>query len=144
MNKINTPHPRPLSRVLARGEVRYDYIVTQFKTILKARYLRQEETKAEKILWQKLRGNKLGIRFRRQHPIDMYILDFYAPEIKLAIELDGSIHKTKDNKIDDTERTVYLENKYISVLRFWNSKVEKNLEIVIDKIREKINELSRI
>ncbi len=106
--------------------------------------MRQEETKAEKILWQKLRGNKLGIRFRRQHPIAMYILDFYAPEIKLAIELDGSQHKLKDSREYDKERAEYLQSKGINIIRFWNSEVEKNLEIVIDKIREKINELSRI
>ncbi|MBP6060441.1 MAG: DUF559 domain-containing protein [Candidatus Pacebacteria bacterium] len=129
---------------MARGEVRYYYKVTRFKTIIKARYLRQEETKAEKILWQKLRGNKLGIRFRRQHPIAMYILDFYAPEIKLAIELDGSQHKLKDSREYDKERAEYLQSKGINIIRFWNSEVEKNLEIVIDKIREKINELSRI
>jgi very-short-patch-repair endonuclease len=118
--------------------------VTQFKTILKARYLRKEETNAEKILWRNLRGNKLGIRFRRQHPLDMYILDFYAPSVKLAIELDGSIHKTKDRKIYDNERTAYLDSKHINVLRFWNSEVENNLEEVLSKIKEKIKELSGI
>ena len=72
----------------------------------------------------------------------MFILDFYAPSMKLAIELDGSTHKTKDNKIYDKERTNYLENKYISVLRFWNSEVEKNLEKVLKTTKEKIKELS--
>ena len=66
--------------------------MAMFKTITKARYLRKEETETEKILWEEIRNSRLGIKFRRQHPIDMYILDFYAPEIKLAIELDGSIH----------------------------------------------------
>jgi len=112
------------------------------KTILKARVLRQEETKAEKILWQKLRNKKLGIKFRRQHPVDMYILDFYAPDIKLALELDGSPHKEKENKEWDKERTDYLNCKAISVLRFWNSEIERNLESTLDKIRKKIKELS--
>ena len=116
--------------------------MAKFTTIIKARYLRKGETKAEKILWKELRNNKLGIKFRRQHPIDMYILDFYAPSVKLAIELNGSTHKTKDNKIYDEERTNYLENKYISVLRFWNSEVEKNLGKVLKTIKEKIKELS--
>ncbi|MFZ1020045.1 MAG: endonuclease domain-containing protein [Minisyncoccia bacterium] len=111
------------------------------KTILKARVLRQEETKAEKILWQKLRNKKLGIKFRRQHPIDMYILDFYAPDIKLAIELDGSIHKEKENKEWDKERTDYLNWKDVSVLRFWNSEVESDLERTLVKIRNKIEAL---
>jgi cyclase len=112
------------------------------KTILKARVLRQEETKAEKILWQKLRNKKLGIKFRRQHPIDMYILDFYAPDIKLAIELDGSLHKEKENKEWDKDRTDYLNLKNIEVLRFWNSEIENDLENSLNKIRNKIKELS--
>jgi len=112
------------------------------KTILKARVLRQEETKAEKILWQKLRNKKLGIKFRRQHPIDMYILDFYAPDIKLAIELDGSPHREKENKEWDKERTYYLNWKGVSVLRFWNSEVESDLNNTLEKIQKKIKELS--
>jgi very-short-patch-repair endonuclease len=112
------------------------------KTILKARVLRREETKVEKILWQKLRNKKLGTKFRRQHPVDMYILDFYAPDIKLAIELDGSLHKEKENKEWDKDRTDYLNWKDIGVLRFWNSEVESDLENVLDKIRNKIKELS--
>lgn len=116
--------------------------MTQLKTIIKARYLRQEETKTEQILWKKLRNKSLGIRWRRQHSIDMFILDFYAPEIKLAIELDGSVHKTKENKEYDEERTCYLESKDIKVIRFWNSEVEKDLENVLNKIKEKIKQLS--
>lgn len=58
--------------------------------IKKARILRREETKAEKMLWKELRNSGLGMKCRRQHPIDMFIIDFYVPEVKLAIELDGS------------------------------------------------------
>ena len=118
--------------------------MTKLKTIIKARYLRKEETKAEKMLWGKLRNKNLGVRFRRQHPLDMYILDFYAPEIELAIELDGSIHKIKENKEYDIERTKYLNSKYISELRFWNSEVKNDLENVLSKIKEKIKELSNV
>ena len=110
----------------------------KFKTIVKARYLRKEETKAEKILWEKLRNNNLNVKFRRQHPFDMYILDFYAPAIKLAIELDGSIHNSKEAKEYDKERTEYLELKKIEVIRFWNSEIENNLESTIKKIKEYI------
>jgi 5-methyltetrahydrofolate--homocysteine methyltransferase/ATP-dependent helicase HrpA len=115
--------------------------MAKFKTILKARYLRKEETKAEKILWQKLRNNKLGIKFRRQHPLDMFIIDFYAPLIKLTIELDGSIHNLKENKEYDKERRLYLESKNIKVLRFWNSEIEKDLEKVLQKIKAEIKTL---
>ena len=118
--------------------------MVKFKTIIKARYLRKEETETEKILWEEIRNSKLGIKFRRQHPIDMYILDFYAPEIKLAIELDGSIHNLKENKEYDKERTQYLKSKETEVIRFWNSEIENNLENTLKKIQGKINELSNI
>ena len=97
------------------------------------RYLRKTQTSTEKILWQKLRGSNLGIKFRRQYPINTYILDFYAPKIGLAIELDGSIHN--ENKEYDEERTKYLNSKHIKVLRFWNSEIENNLENTLNKIR---------
>lgn len=105
------------------------------KTIIKARYLRREETKAEKILWQNLRNCNVGVKFRRQHPIDMFIVNFFAPSIKLAIELDGSTHN-KESKEYDKNRTKYLESKNIKVVRFWNSEIENNLEIVLNKIRK--------
>ena len=104
--------------------------MVKLKTIVKARYLRKEGTKAERMLWEKLRNKNFGTRWRRQHPIDMFIVDFFASEIKLAIELDGSPHNIKENKEYDEARTDYLESKYINVLRFWNSEVEKNLENV--------------
>ena len=116
--------------------------MTKFKTIIKARYLRKEETKAEKILWQKLRNSNIGIKFRRQYPIDMYILDFYAPKIKLSIELDGSIHNLKETREYDTERTIYLKSKYIYELRFWNSEIENNLTTTLNIIKKKIKELN--
>lgn len=103
--------------------------------VTKARYLRKEETKAEKILWRALRGNKLGVKWRRQHPIDMYILDFYSPQINLCVELDGSPHKAKENKEYDKYREEYLKNKNIKTLRFWNSEIEKNIDTVLEKIK---------
>ncbi len=106
------------------------------KAIIKARYLRREETTAEKILWQELRNRKLGIKFRRQHPIEKFILDFYVPEIKLAIELDGSSHK--ENKEYDTLRTEYLKSQGIKLIRFWNSEIEKDLGNVLRKIKKEI------
>ena len=105
----------------------------KLKTIIKARYLRHEETNSEKILWQKLRNRNLGVKFRRQHPFDKFILDFYAPEIKLAVELDGASHK--ESKEYDESRTEYLKSQNIEVLRFWNSEVEKDLKNVIKKIK---------
>lgn len=106
--------------------------------IKKARILRKEDTKAEKILWKELRGNSFGVKWRRQHPIDMYILDFYCPKIKLCIELDGSIHKIEANKQYDKNRDKYLENKNIRIVRFWNSEVEKNINTVLEKIKSEL------
>jgi len=103
------------------------------KTKEKVRYLRKKETKAEKMLWQKLRNKNLNVKFRRQYPIENYILDFYAPSIKLGIELDGSIHK--NNKEYDENRTKYLKNKKIKIIRFWNSEIENDLECVLNKIQ---------
>ena len=102
--------------------------------IIKARYLRHEETKAEKILCKELRDRKLGVKFRRQHPLDKFILDFYAPEIKLGIELDGSLHK--QNTEYDKSRTEHLNSHGIKIVRFWNSEVENNLEEVLEKIKK--------
>jgi len=110
--------------------------MTKLKIIVKARYLRKEETKAEKILWQELRNKKLGVKFRRQHPIDKFILDFYAPEIKLGIELDGSSHK--ENTEYDKLRTEYLKSQGIKIIRFWNADVENNLESVIERIKDEM------
>jgi len=107
-----------------------------------ARYLRQESTASEKTLWQHLRNKKLGVKFRRQHTIDRFILDFYAPSKKLGIELDGYQHK--ENTEYDNNRTDYLKLEDIRLLRFWNSEVEKDLEKVLGKIREAMRQpLSR-
>jgi cyclase len=110
--------------------------MTKVDLIIKARYLRHEETKAEKILWKELRDKKLGVKFRRQHPLDKYILDFYAPEIKLGIELDGSLHK--ENIEYDKLRSEHLNLHRIKIIRFWNSEIENNLDEIMEKIKDEI------
>ena len=111
--------------------------MTELNSIIKARYLRKEETMAEKILWNELRNRKLGTKFRRQHPFEKFIFDFYAPEIKLAIELDGSPHK--ENAEYDNLRTEYLKSEGIAIIRFWNKEIENNLEKVLERIRKAIS-----
>ena len=119
------------------------YYMQEKQTIItNAKLLRKEATKAEQILWKALRGKSIGIKFRRQHPFDMFIVDFYAPSIKLAIELDGSTHLTSANKNYDEMRTDYLELKEVTVLRFWNSEVEKHLEKVLSTIKDTTQTLS--
>lgn len=117
--------------------------MTSSKRIEKARLLRKEITNTEKILWGELRMNKLGVKFRRQHPIDMFVIDFYCPKYKLGIEVDGNTH-TNEGKQYDKIRTEYLEEKNISIIRFWNSEIENNLSNVLEKIKSKIEEAEKM
>ncbi len=107
------------------------------KGILKTRRtdLRKSSTDEEEILWQALRRKNLGYKFKRQHSVGPYILDFYCATKKLAIELDGSQHK--DNKDYDMERTNFLNDKNIKVLRFWNKEVS-NIKKILEKIKSEL------
>jgi imidazole glycerol-phosphate synthase subunit HisF len=96
----------------------------------RARELRNNATHAETILWGYLKTKPFGIKFRRQHPYSIYILDFYSHSLKLVIEVDGSIHNLPDVRLNDAERQTLLEKDGLIVLRFTNQQVEKNLEVV--------------
>lgn len=101
------------------------------------RELRQSSTKAEKILWEYLRNRKLdGLKFRRQHPIDKFIADFYCHEKKLVVELDGAVHDDKMNAQYDAARTYELKVSGITVIRFRNSEVENSISFVLYEIRK--------
>ena len=103
------------------------------------RELRQSATKAEKILWEYLRNRNLdGLKFRRQHPIDKFIADFYCHENKLIVELDGAVHDDKMNAQYDEARTYELKGAGIKVIRFRNSEVENNISFVLNEIRKVI------
>lgn len=105
-----------------------------YKEALKnRRRLRKEITPQEKILWNRLRNNGLGFKFKRQFSIGNYIADFYCYEHKLAIEIDGSQHM--DNVSYDKERDEYFKSQGIKTLRFWNNEVNENLEGVLLKIQ---------
>jgi very-short-patch-repair endonuclease len=100
-----------------------------------ARELRTRSTEAEELLWLVLRNRQFcGFKFRRQHPVSRFILDFYCHEAKLAIELDGSGHSDDDQMVYDAERTKELEAADIKVLRFWNRDVLTKIESVMDEI----------
>jgi len=104
----------------------------------KAKELRRNLTKTEKILWNHLRKKQQnGMYFRRQHPYGIYILDFYCFKANLAIEVDGDIHLYR--KEYDEERNRYLESSGLRVLRFSNEEVEKQIEFVIDVINKYIS-----
>ena len=101
------------------------------------RELRTEHTPAEKLLWAQLRNKKLnGLKFRRQHPLNKFVVDFYCREKKLVVELDGGVHDVKVNKEYDEARTQMLSGLDIYVLRFRNEEVISNIELVLMKIVE--------
>jgi len=104
--------------------------------IQRARTLRSQMTPAEKVLWQELRGNKLGSHFRRQQVIAGFIVDFYCHTAGLVIELDGDIHREQQEY--DAERDKILEGMGLRVIRFRNDEVLLNLPRVRTQLKEEI------
>jgi phosphoribosylformimino-5-aminoimidazole carboxamide ribotide isomerase len=107
----------------------------------KAEELRNNPTFSENLLWNYVKENEFGIKFKRQHPASNYVLDFYAHKIRLAIEIDGDIHSMEDVKRNDLERQSRLESFGVQFLRFSTQEVEKELDKVLHKIKLKIKEL---
>ncbi len=98
--------------------------------------LRNNSTAAEATLWNHIKGSQLnGKKFRRQHSVGFYILDFYCPSERLCIELDGAEHFTESGMAYDEERTAFLNNLNIKVLRFENKEIFGALESVLDRIK---------
>ena len=95
---------------------------------------RKPMTLAEERLWEELRGNKLGIHFRRQHVIGMYIADFVSLKNLLVVEVDGEYHQTLEQQLADQYRTNYLQQKGYRVIRFTNQQVLTDIESVVTKI----------
>ncbi len=112
----------------------------------KAKMLRKNMTGAEKLLWEQLKGKKiLELRFRSQHPIDIFIADFYCHPLKLVIEVDGGIHKSKEQNEYDIGRTAELNYWGIEVVRFTNEEIENDIKKVINSIKQKcLNRQSEI
>ena len=108
----------------------------------KAQFLRRNETIAEKLLWEKLRNNQLeGLKFRRQHPVNIYIADFYCHKFKLMIELDGDYHNQEEQKQKDEVRTEVLRLNDLKIIRFKNEEVEQDINQVLITIKNKIEQL---
>ena len=105
----------------------------------RARELRKEMTSAEKVLWSRLRGKQLSIKFRKQHPIGLYITDFYARDVGLIIEVNGDTHFTPEAKSYDTVRTDYLSQLGLIVLRFTNLEILQQLDGVMAQINHAIH-----
>ncbi len=113
-------------------------------TIAMARELRKRPTAAEKILWQALRQKRLGYSFRRQHPIDRFIADFYCHPLRLIIEVDGGYHNSLSQQEHDEDRSYEIMLNYdIKVIRYSNEQVTHNLSQVVDQIRLEIAERER-
>jgi len=100
------------------------------------RELRKRSTKTEEILWSKIRNNKLRCKFKRQHSIGGYILDFYCSEHKLIIEIDGATHNTQEAREYDKIRDEYFSELGYRTIRFLNSEIQNKLEEVLIKIKD--------
>ncbi len=104
-----------------------------------AKQMRNKPTEAEALLWNVLSGKKLdGFKFRRQHIIGDFIVDFICLKTNLIIEIDGLIHQLPENKTSDKERTKWLEEEGYRVIRFSNKEVLSNLDLVLKGIEESL------
>ena len=99
---------------------------------------REEMTESEKVLWNALRNNIQGYRFRRQHAIGQYIADFVCLPAQLVIEVDGGYHQSLEQQEMDNIRTNYLEEKGFHVVRFSNEEVSTNIKGVIQIIKDEL------
>jgi very-short-patch-repair endonuclease len=109
----------------------------------KRQFLRTHMTRHEEILWSRLRRRQvLGYKFRRQYSVGAFVLDFYCPELKLAIEVDGPSHETAAAKENDAERQAYVQQFGIRFLRFTNEQVESEPGAVLSAIEKAIVQVS--
>jgi very-short-patch-repair endonuclease len=101
----------------------------------RAKALREKQTEAEKYLWNYLSKNqRKGFRFKSQHPIHLFIADFYCHKCKLVVEVDGGIHYEEQQKERDAARNYFMKEVGLTVLRFTNDEVMENIEKVLDTI----------
>ena len=103
--------------------------------------MRHPQTAAEATLWRAVRNRNLTYKFRRQHPIDRFIVDFYCAQAKLCIELDGESHLELDQMEYNSARTEYLEHLGYKVIRFTNADVRYNINAAVTTIVEKIENI---
>jgi very-short-patch-repair endonuclease len=116
---------------------------TMRAVVVRARGLRREQTPAEARLWSALRKRQVaGLKFRRQHPYEQFILDFFCVERQLAVEVDGGVHLYPEQAARDLERSEFLEQRGVHVLRFTNEEIEQHLPDVLRKIAEAAAPLS--
>ena len=107
-----------------------------------ARELRNKLTPAEQIFWLRLKEQFPKYKFRRQHPISIYIADFYCHKLKLVVEIDGPVHDSEEAKMNDEKRQKDLENLNLTVVRFTNDQIKNDIESVIKVIYSTIKKLT--
>ena len=121
------------------------YFGASKETIDFAKELRANETLAEVEMWKHLRESLVGVKFRRQHPIDRFIVDFYCVKLKLAIEIDGAIHDSHEAKDRDENRTGHMADNFgLIIIRFSNDEVLNNVDQVLEQIAKTIAQLTRV
>jgi very-short-patch-repair endonuclease len=106
----------------------------------RAKFLRDNMTECEKILWSSLNKNQLGVRFKPQHPVATFIVDFYCHKLSLVIEIDGDYHKF--NSQYDRSRSDELEKYNLTIVRFKNEEILNDLNTVLLKIEKMITQLN--
>ena len=109
----------------------------------RAEELRKNPTEDEKLLWQHLKAKQLGVRFKRQHPMWKYIADFYCHELKLVIEVDGSVHNLKEVMEYDKVREEDIISFGIKVIRFTNTEIRTDITSVVQRINDIINKIKK-
>src|SRR5438045_4817898 len=107
----------------------------------RAEELRNTMTPAEEIIWKAIHINEWKLKFRRQHPIANYVVDFYCHALKLVIEIDSSIHEVDEVKRNDAYRQQHLQELGLNVLRISNEEIFKNKKNILEIIKQKVNEL---
>jgi very-short-patch-repair endonuclease len=111
------------------------------KSTALARTLRKRESWGERLMWAWLRSHRFSdYKFRRQHPVAPYYLDFFCNEAMLNVEVDGFQHGKPEQKVSDAERDAFLESKDIKVLRFWSSRLRRDKETVRNAIWNALQE----
>jgi|WetSurMetagenome_2_1015567.scaffolds.fasta_scaffold00140_2 ATP-dependent helicase HrpA len=136
----STVSPSPSGRGVGVREQPKPHAALPETLLTHARELRKNSTDAEQLLWGLLKDRQLlDFKFRRQHPLNSYVLDFYCHEAKLAIELDGGQHAEDAQLRHDEKRSAWLKEQGITVLRFWNNEVLTNTEGVLQSMFDWLN-----
>lgn len=121
---------------MSKGNMFYGADVVLFE---RAKQMRNNMTYSERRLWERLSNNKLNVRFKPQHPLFLFIVDFYCHKAKLVIEVDGDVHFNDEKQTKDTERSQQIEALGIMIMRFTNEEIFKDLNSVVGKIRSALD-----